>query len=521
MDFNILVEFEESLSIHSTNRANLLLTNLEFKIEYFNTEDNVNDVEFTDQDLQQVFDSYSILDDEFISCSNCGYLLNNQDNYQTCCKNFINQIKLGNMEQIYWKSFINNPTATINTLPHYTELLIIQQGIPPPLRSIIWKKLFLLNNKNIPNSINLIYSNFQHSYNPEISKQISKDLNRTFPTINFFKNQKNIENLSTILNVYANYDVELGYCQGLLFLVGVLYYHFHCDCQLTFHALISIMNLEPQLHNIFTMETMSSTLQLWLNQFIDILKVIDYDLYQHLSKYVEFQTFLYQWWLSFLCSHTPDLSIINRTIDFCLIQGWKVGLFKISIGLLISNKPILMAINDEEVIYQHLLNESKWGKVIINSLDVFFGDLLLSWDEKLFITLLQSSGSNSNNNSIKGNNTPPQLSMFGKMKGAFISSASSTVSNENQSNDSSLSLISNHPHKSELESIYSDVSDVNEAKSFTDYIKLPSPFKSNPQSTIQSDLLLENENLKKLLKSAYFSLLDHDLKQEISKVISI
>lgn len=514
MDFSNLLEFEEALASTSIKDSSLLLINLESKIEYFSIEENVNDVEFKRNDLDKLFDSYSVVDDEFISCSNCGNFLNTPETYQSCCKKFIDQIVLGNMESLYWLAFINNPTSTINTLPYYTELLIIQQGIPPPLRSMIWKKLFLLNNKKIPNSIELIYSNFQHSYLPEISKQISKDLNRTFPTIDFFKQPDNVSNLSTILNVYANYDAELGYCQGLLFLVGVLYYHFDSDCQLTFHSLVSIMDLEPELHDIFMTETMSSTLNLWLQQFTEILKTIDPELYQHLSKYVEFQTFLYQWWLSFLSSHSPDLSIINRIMDFCLIQGWKVGLFKISIGLLISNKPILMAVHDEEVIYQHLLNESKWGNVLSNNLDMFFGDLLLNWDEELFINLLESNcSSSSSSNSIKEQSVP-QPSMFDKMRGAFISSGASTVS----SDQSSLSLLSVQPIKNELESIYSDISETNEAKSFTDYIKLPSPFKSDPQ---QSDLKLENENLKKLLKKAYNLLEGEDLKLEIAKVIEL
>ncbi|KAK6202873.1 rab-GTPase-TBC domain-containing protein [Scheffersomyces amazonensis] len=552
IDYESLIEFEESLSSCSDYGTIILRNNIELRIESLrytpdsieseeDEDDEVNEKsssifsnnEITEESFKQIFNEYHFKNDEFSTCNKCGASLARQDDYQNCCFSYIElkqQINT-NLERSYWISLLNYPTRTINTLPYYTQLLFLQQGgIPNQIRSLVWRKLFLLSNNDVPQSIKFVYQNFQHSYSSEVSKQISKDLSRTFPSISFFKQEKVIENLSTILNVYANYDVELGYCQGLLFLVGVLYHNFNQDCLLTFYSLINIMENEPQLHNIFSTFTMASTLNDWYLEFLYLLKSIDIQLFNHLIEFVEFKPFLYQWWLSFIASHSPDSSIINRIIDFCLIQGWKIGLFKISLGLLISNKPILMTLSkgEEEVIYQHLLNESKWGNVI-SQLDLFFGQLLLSWDEELFLNLQKLDIEHMNESD--DDRSIPILEKFKKLSLSLRASPSfnrnrsnsSSIHTSNQSVNSLFSASQNgNSSKHELESIYSDASEVSENnKSFADYLKLPTFRKS---ISIDSDaLVVENNNLKALLKRA-MELVDDSseadsLKEEIMKVI--
>lgn len=471
IDFEQLLEFEDSLSQGLSNTNAIILQNLATKIEHFknNEEEEQQEEEQQQQQQQQEEDSvstdasisstpsralasftleqatsnYNILEDDFASCTTCKEQLSQST--KLCCQSTVEQYNstFSNLDQQYWTLFLENPTRTINTFPYYTELCL-KQGIPNSLRSAIWTKLFLLNSATVPKSMSLIYHNFQHSYSAEVSEQIKKDLNRTFPTIPFFKQPQTINDLSTILNVYANYDAELGYCQGLLFLVGVLYHHFKGDCEMTFFALTNVMDLETELHDIFTPNLMSQTLSLWYRQFCNIFQQVDSELYNHLTGFTDMTTFLYQWWLTFKTSHTPDTSIINSVMDFCMFQGWKLGIFKVSLALILVNKPILMSLgkklqiasgcdqfghryqneikksninvvdanhncndgnggqdhnnhnnnydndggddDDDEVVYQHMLNEAKWGKVV-SDMDYFFGELVFSFDDSLFIDL--------------------------------------------------------------------------------------------------------------------------------------
>lgn len=569
IDYESLLEFEESLRSSVASDNLLLQFNLEQKIDsnrVLKFEDDVSDdvsdvaAHFLLQDLDNMLAQYYFTKDEFLNCSHCGKKLNEPENYGNCCRDFVENHSTisSSLEKSYWLSFINYPSRTINTLPSYTELLFLQKGVPCQLRSLIWKKILLIDchhtNYTVPKSSKVIFNNFQHSYSASISKQISKDLRRTFPLAEFFKQPSTITQLSTILNVYANYDIELGYCQGLLFLVGALHYQFQDDSILTFHCLSSIMESEVELHNIFTTNLMSTTLDKWCNEFIYVLEKIDKELYDHLIQFVDFKVFLFQWWLSFVSSHTPDLSLVNRIMEFCLIQGWKIGMFKISVGLLLVNKPILMTLSpgDEEVVYQHLLNESKWG-ITMNSLNLFFGTLLLSWDDSLFMNLTKLEKV-STANIHKHKRTPS--SMMEKLRGlklntnlsnpsnaSLVSSANSSTSSRersnsdnsfNNNNQSSLSVFSiKKPVDGENESLYSDLTSEHscddnmsysqDTKSmFPDFLKLPRYLQKGSESkelVSNQELKQEIEMLKSLLTEASSYVSDEELKNKISTVL--
>ena len=546
IDFDQLLEFEELLSSTSVHKTAILLENLELKMEHLQCSDDTPPrPEFTRDDLTQVFDDYDISTDEFVTCPKCGNGLMRSDGYKQCCKAFVynsSQIT-SQVETTYWLAFINNPATTISLLPYYNQLLCLQQGIPTQLRLLVWERLFLLDLPQLPELLREVFDNLQHLYNLDISKQISKDLNRTFPLVQFFKQEDTVAALNLVLNVYANFDAELGYCQGLLFLVGVLFFHFGLDSQMTFHALICIMDMEPELRNIFTTGTMLETLSAWEGEFKTILAAVDPELSDHLTGFVEMKLFLYQWWMLFMLSHLPDLLIVNRIMDFCMIQGWKTGLLKISLGLLLSNKPILMAVGpgDDEVVYQHLLNELKWGNVI-NNLDLFFGDLLLLWDDVLFTTP-----------------TPPTQEpaaeplMVGKMLASIAPSFASAPSpapapaasplRDRAGLDSLdavtqlLALVfSKHATKNDLELIYLDMSGASDNyKLFTDYLRLPlyallkkllmvGPPTLDYEGFNLNLVSAENEGLKQLLRSAQQLLEDSNpqaaaLKAEITRVL--
>lgn len=407
--------------------------------------------------IHKCFQDFDFTRDEFTICQKCGTSLIKKQ-FKLCCLAYIERISYisSNIEKSFWISFIIDPCKTIFELPNYTVFLFFQQGIPCQLRSLIWKKLFYMNMIYEYNDYRLLFNNFQHSYNARISKQISKDLKRTFSTVTFFKNKVTINGLLTILNVYANYDHTLGYCQGLLFLVGVLYYHFQRNCEFTFCVLVSIMDYEHELHDIFSSLKMSTTLEKWYNQFLCILKIVDRELFDHLTSFVDLKVFLYQWWLTFCSINCPDLSIISRIMDFSIIHGWKKSLMKISLGLLIINKPILMNLNqsDEEVVYQHLLNETKWGNAI-KHLDLFFGDLLLSWDEKTFTkiisetsfyTLLTNKGNSQFFNAMKKISSGFNFKRFSTSESALSFLPEKSQSNSKDTRSKNFSFLSSNPN---------------------------------------------------------------------------
>lgn len=49
-----------------------------------------------------------------------------------------------------------------------------------------------------------------------------RDIDRTFPSDEMFRDAVGKECLMNVLKAYALFDPEVGYCQGMAFLVGVL-----------------------------------------------------------------------------------------------------------------------------------------------------------------------------------------------------------------------------------------------------------------------------------------------------------
>lgn len=523
-----ILEFEESLAAVSSSHE-LLLNNLELKADLnrFVATRHLDDLaavveEPTEAGLLCLFSNYDYTLETVATCLVCRSQLAGASS--PCCFEYIEQQKQGPgsaLEQDYWTLFLANPYKTILTLPNYTKMAFNQMGVPFQLRAQVWRQLVLINQKNyygIPAEATMIFSNFQHSYNQQISDQIKKDLTRTFPDVEFFQRQETVDSLLTILCVYANYDMELGYCQGLLFLVGTLFQQLG-NREFTFHTMCKIMECEPQMRSIFVPGLMFETLEAWRLQFCSIFALVDRPLYEHLTSFCDMSVFLYQWWLSNNLIHTPNLSINSRIVESCLTEGWKIGNFKVSLGLLLLNRPILMSFGagDEEVVYQHLLNESKWGS-IVNNTTSFFGDLLLSWDDKLFTGLDRNIVSSINNDTRKASLTDKD-SLFSRFKNLSIRSLLilDSVPQVHKLDNRSLSSVFSSRDNTSLFSEATDScgeecnSSAGRKDSFSD-----SSYKSE-----LDDVILENQALRFLLKKAYDALEDTSLKREIGDMIDV
>jgi hypothetical protein len=96
-------------------------------------------------------------------------------------------------------------------------------GIPSNLRGMLWR-IF-------SNSVNsdLIENEYREllSKTSAHEKLIQRDLPRTFPSLPYFK-EKDGEGQQMLFNVikaYSLFDEQVGYCQGLHFVVGCLLLH--------------------------------------------------------------------------------------------------------------------------------------------------------------------------------------------------------------------------------------------------------------------------------------------------------
>ena len=98
-----------------------------------------------------------------------------------------------------------------------TIIELSKQNIPKSLRSIIW---IILSNKIPYERRYIIYNNLLNTQIDILSEdQINKDINRTFKQP---KSNEIIIKLKNILHAFTVISNELGYCQGMNFIAGLL-----------------------------------------------------------------------------------------------------------------------------------------------------------------------------------------------------------------------------------------------------------------------------------------------------------
>jgi USP6 N-terminal-like protein len=98
------------------------------------------------------------------------------------------------------------------------------KGIPDKLRSQVWMKL--LNLEEVKNQHKNKYQEMlkvARQWSTE-ARQIDSDVNRQFREHLFYRERYNIkqQSLFNVLVAYSMYNMEVGYCQGMSGLAGIL-----------------------------------------------------------------------------------------------------------------------------------------------------------------------------------------------------------------------------------------------------------------------------------------------------------
>uniref|UniRef100_A0A803TJ70 TBC1 domain family member 4 n=1 Tax=Anolis carolinensis TaxID=28377 RepID=A0A803TJ70_ANOCA len=232
----------------------------------------------------------------------------------------------------------------------------LKDGVPKGRRGEIWQFLAVqhrvrhrLPNKQQPPDI---------SYK-ELLKQLTVqqhailvDLGRTFPTHPYFSAQLGAGQLSlfNLLKAYSLLDKEVGYCQGISFVAGVLL--LHMSEEQAFEMLKFLM-YDLGFRKQYRPDMMS--LQIQMYQLSRLLHDYHRDLYNHLEEN-EISPSLYAapWFLTLFASQFP-LGFVARVFDIIFLQGTEV-IFKVALSLLSSHEEPIMMCETFESIVEFLKN---------------------------------------------------------------------------------------------------------------------------------------------------------------------
>ncbi|KAI8382426.1 rab-GTPase-TBC domain-containing protein [Blakeslea trispora] len=259
--------------------------------------------------------------------------------------NLVSQNKGSEFDWDFWANMIDDPQC----LNKNNRDLIqhIRLGIPPSVRGMVWQLLA----KSRDEALVERYMNLLKLDSP-YDKMIQRDLARTFPGHTYFKDTdgQGQEGLYNVVRAYSSYDNEVGYCQGLAFIVGPMLLNMSEED--AFCILIQLMN-QHGLRGHFTPEM--DGLQLRLYQFDALVQEYLPHVARHLKQQgVNSTMYASQWFLTLFAYKFP-FNLVFRIYDVIFAEGISV-IFKFAIALLKRNQTTILGLD-----FEHLLDFLKNG----------------------------------------------------------------------------------------------------------------------------------------------------------------
>ncbi|XP_052276744.1 TBC1 domain family member 1-like isoform X8 [Dreissena polymorpha] len=252
-----------------------------------------------------------------------------------------------------WDEMLTAPGRPKVVVSNEKLLDCVKQGVPQAKRGEIWWLLVEQHRLKFPalEAKTPVVEYF------ELLKQLTNhqhailiDLGRTFPGHPYFSLQLGSGQLAlfNLLKAYSLMDQDVGYCQGLSFVAGILL--MHMDELQAFEAWKHVMyNLGMRKQYRPNM----IALQIELYQLTRLLHHHYRDLYEHLEQH-DIAPTLYAapWFLTLFASQFP-LGFVARVFDLIFIQGSEV-IFKVALVLLGNHKELIMQCNSFETIVEFI-----------------------------------------------------------------------------------------------------------------------------------------------------------------------
>ncbi|XP_063191152.1 TBC1 domain family member 1 isoform X3 [Chroicocephalus ridibundus] len=257
---------------------------------------------------------------------------------------------------LIWEKMLSTPGRSKIKFDMEKIHSAVGQGVPRHHRGEIWK--FLAEQYHLKHQFPSKQQPKDTPYK-ELLKQLTSqqhailiDLGRTFPTHPYFSAQLGAGQLSlyNILKAYSLLDQEVGYCQGLSFVAGVLLLHMsEEDAFKMLKFLMFDVGLRKQYRPDMTI------LQIQMYQLSRLLHDYHRDLYNHLEEH-EIGPSLYAapWFLTMFASQFP-LGFVARVFDMLFLQGSE-AIFKVALSLLGSHKPLILQHENLETIVDFIKN---------------------------------------------------------------------------------------------------------------------------------------------------------------------
>ncbi|BGP50515.1 GTPase-activating protein [Rhodotorula kratochvilovae] len=240
----------------------------------------------------------------------------------------------------FWGRVMNDYEEVARTQPRELSRAI-QRGIPPALRGMTWQLMAAAKDANLE----FVYSELLKQSSPH-EKSIARDLSRTFPKHAYFSEADGVgqENLFNVVKAYSLYDDEVGYTQGLQFIVGPLL--LNMPDEEAFSVLVRLMKAYD-LRSHYTPNMPG--LQLRLFQFDRLVEELVPSVFLHLLRQgVKSSMYASQWFLTLFGYRFP-LELVSAIFDLVFAEGVE-AVFRFAVALLRRNEAHLLQLEFEDLI---------------------------------------------------------------------------------------------------------------------------------------------------------------------------
>ncbi|KAL6448782.1 hypothetical protein ACFW04_000517 [Cataglyphis niger] len=255
-----------------------------------------------------------------------------------------------------WDLLVSKESRVSTKCDNQMLLHAIKQGVPKGKRGEVWQFLaeqFCLKQPPIDTQD---FPNYNTPYELLLKQLTSQqhailiDLGRTFPSHPYFSSPLGPGQLAlfNLLKAYSLLDHEVGYCQGLSFVAGVLLLHMAEDQ--AFFLLRHLM-FRRGLRKLYLPDM--AALQLHLYQLSRLLHDRLPTIYNHFDKHEVSPTLYAAPWLLTLFASQFPLGFVTRVFDLLFLENSEV-LFRVSVALLEEHQDQLLCCESFEEIMEYL-----------------------------------------------------------------------------------------------------------------------------------------------------------------------
>ncbi|KAJ2453278.1 GTPase-activating protein [Coemansia sp. RSA 2336] len=251
----------------------------------------------------------------------------------------------------FWGNLINNYEQVTRSEPRKLARSVYR-GIPKAIRGTVWQQM--AKSRSDPalgaRFRRLVAQRTElNSDGARHEKQIRHDLARTFPKLDYFRDADGAgqEGLFSVLRAYALFDPEVGYCQGLSFVVGPLL--LNMPDEEAFCLLVKLMyTYGLRGHFLPTMDDLQLRLYQFEHVFADSLPWLS----RHFQEQGVLPTMYVSQWLMTMFAYRLPIELTFRLFDVVFAEGLDC-LLRVAVAVLKRSQTRLLTL-DFEAILQYL-----------------------------------------------------------------------------------------------------------------------------------------------------------------------